>query len=312
MGVEAVPGPAAEPVRRPQGGAAPVPLPVETPRRSRRRRERVQQVLVWLALAAVALITVYPLVWLLSASLKPRGDTFDNRLVPGDVAPENYTKVWAEIPLLQWLGNSVLVGVAAAVAVTLSSALVAFGFAYFRFRFRNLLFALVLGTMMLPAAVTLIPTYLIWDQVGLAQTQVPLWAGNLFGSAFYIFLLRQFFLGLPRELFDAALVDGCGYFGVFRRIALPLSRPALLMTFLFEFQASWTDLMRPLVYLRDPELFTLPRGLKAVLDQFGQGGEREWEIVLAANVVATVPMLVLLVVFGRYLTRGIAFTGSKE
>jgi len=277
-----------------------------------RRRSLLRQVLVWTALAAVAVVTVYPLVWLLSASVKPRADAFDNRLWPRELAPENYSEVWQEIPLLQWLGNSVIVGVAAATAVTLSSALVAFGFAYFRFRFRNLLFGLVLGTMMLPAAVTLIPTYLIWDQIGLAQTQVPLWAGNLFGSAFYIFLLRQFFLGLPRELFDAALVDGCGYFGVFRKVALPLSRPALLMTFLFEFQASWTDLMRPLVYLRDPGLFTLPRGLKAVLDQFGQGGEREWEIVLAANVVATVPMLVLLVLFGRYLTRGIAFTGSKE
>jgi multiple sugar transport system permease protein len=277
-----------------------------------RRRLLVQRVLVWLALAVVGVVTIYPLVWLLSASLKPRQDVFDHRLVPRELALDNYTRVWDEIPLLQWLGNSVLVGFAAALAVTASSALVAFGFAYFRFRFRNLLFGLVLATMMLPAAVTLIPTYLLWDKVGLAQTQVPLWAGNLFGSAFYIFLLRQFFLGLPRELFDAALVDGAGYFTMFRKVALPLSRPALLLTFLFEFQASWTDLMRPLVYLRDPELFTLPRGLKAVLDQFGQGGEREWEIVLAANVVATVPMLVLLVLFGRYLTRGIAFTGSKE
>ncbi|HYH33514.1 MAG TPA: carbohydrate ABC transporter permease [Nocardioides sp.] len=274
----------------------------------RPRRFTPGRLLHLLGLIGVAVLTVYPLVWLVTASLKPRRDVFDNRLIPEQLSPENYSRVWEEMPLLQWLLNSVVVGLAASVAVVLSSALVAFGFAYFRFRGRNVLFGLLLSTMMLPAAVTLIPTYLIWDSIGLAQTQVPLWAGNLFGSAFYIFLLRQFFLGLPRELFDAALVDGCSYFGLFRRIALPLSRPALLMTFLFEFQASWADLMRPLVYLRDPELFTLPRGLKAVLDQFGQGGEREWELVLAANVVATLPMLLVLVVAGRYLTSGMALT----
>jgi multiple sugar transport system permease protein len=107
-------------------------------------------------------------------------------------------------------------------------------------------------------------------------------------------------------------VDGCGFLGLFWRIALPLSKPALLITFVFEFQASWVDLMKPLVYLREPELFTLPRGLKAVLEQFGQGGERQWEIVLAANVVATLPMLLLFVVAGRYFTRGITLSVGKD
>jgi multiple sugar transport system permease protein len=260
----------------------------------------------------VAVVFVYPLVWLVSASLKPRPDVFNNELIPDVWAPENYLRVWQETELLQWLTNSVVVGIAAAAAVTVSSALVAFGFAYFQFPGRSFLFGLVLATMMLPGAVTLIPTYLIWNEFGLASTQVPLWAGNLFGSAFYIFLLRQFFRGLPRDLFEAARIDGCGFFSLFWRIAVPLSRPALLITFIFEFQASWTDLLKPLVYLRDPELFTLPLGLKTVLDQFGQGGEREWEIVLAANVVATVPMLLLFVIAGRYFVRGISLTGSKE
>ncbi|MDQ3274912.1 MAG: carbohydrate ABC transporter permease [Actinomycetota bacterium] len=260
----------------------------------------------------VGVVFVYPLVWLVSASLKPRSQVFDNAIIPAVWAPENYVEVWQEMALLQWLTNSLVVGFAAAAAVTISSALVAFGFAYFRFPGRQVLFGLVLATMMLPAAVTLIPTYVIWNELGLATSQVPLWAGNLFGSAFYIFLLRQFFKGLPRDLFEAARIDGCGFFSLFWRIAVPLSKPALLIAFIFEFQASWTDLLKPLVYLRDPELFTLPRGLKAVLDQFGQGGERQWEIVLAANVVATLPMLLLFVVAGRYFVRGISLTGSKE
>jgi multiple sugar transport system permease protein len=268
--------------------------------------------LMRLLLVGTAVLFTYPLVWLVSASLKPRSDVFDDRLVPDVFAPENYAKVWEEIPLLTWLTNSVVVGLAAATAVTLSSALVAFGFAHFDFPGRKWVFGLVLATMMLPGVVTLIPTYLIWNSIGLADTQVPLWAQNLFGSAFYIFLLRQFFAGLPREIFEAARVDGCGFLGLFWRLALPLSKPALLITFVFEFQASWVDLMKPLVYLREPALFTLPRGLKAVLDQFGQGGERQWEIVLAANVVATLPMLLLFILAGRYFTRGISLSADKE
>jgi multiple sugar transport system permease protein len=205
----------------------------------------------------------------------------------------------------------VTVSLAAAVAVTVSSSLVAFGFAYFRFPGRNVLFGMVLGTMMLPGAVTMIPVYVIWNTAGLATTQVPLWAGNLFGSAFYIFLLRQFFLGLPREVFEAARVDGASYWTMFWRIAVPLCKPAMIVTFVFEVQASWSDLMKPLIYLRDPELFTLPRGLKAIVDRFGQSGEAEWEIVLAGSVITTLPMIVLFFVLQRYFVTGIATQGRK-
>jgi len=149
----------------------------------------------------------------------------------------------------------------------------------------------------------------VWNSVGLVGSQIPLWAGNLFGSAFYIFLLRQFFLGLPRDVFDAARVDGLGYWGLFWRIAVPLSKPALIITFVFELRASWTDLVKPLVYLQDPDLYTLPRGLKAVLDQFGTGGESQWEVVLAASVIATLPMLLILIIAQRYFVQGISTTG---
>jgi multiple sugar transport system permease protein len=195
--------------------------------------------------------------------------------------------------------------------VTLSSALVAWGFAYFRFRGRGFLFGLVLATMMLPGAVTLIPTYLIWKELGFVGTLTPLWAGNLFGSAFYIFLIRQFFLALPRELFEAASLDGAGNWTIFRSIALPLARPALVLTLLFETQAAWTDLMRPLIYVQDSDKFTVPRGLKALLDQYGFGGEWHWEIVVTASVIATLPMILLFFVGQRHFVEGIATTGSK-
>jgi multiple sugar transport system permease protein len=259
-----------------------------------------------------SVLFLYPFVWLVSASLKPRTEVFDNSLVPRTWRWANYSDVWNYAPVLQWISNSVVVALAAAVTVTLSSALVAFGFAYFRFPLRNVLFGLVLSTMMLPGAATMIPVYLIWHHVGLTGTQVPLWGQNLFGSAFYIFLLRQFFLGVPREYFEAARVDGCSFFGLFWRIALPLSRPALVVVLVFEIQASWTDLLRPLIYLQDPNLFTLPRGLKAVIDTFGNGGEQHWEIIMAASLIATLPLIVLFAFAQRHIMDGIASQGGRK
>jgi len=157
----------------------------------------------------------------------------------------------------------------------------------------------------------MIPTFLIWNELGLVGTLTPLWAGNLFGSAFYIFLLRQFFLGLPRDLFEAARLDGASSWRIFRSIALPLCRPALVVTLIFELQAAWTDLMKSLIYLRDSETFTVPRGLKSLLDQFGFGGNWQWELIVTASVITTVPMIVLFFLGQRHFVGGIATTGSK-
>ncbi|MCX0242020.1 carbohydrate ABC transporter permease [Streptomyces drozdowiczii] len=299
---------------RPEPTEAPASPAAVVARTAPRRRETerpARKALRIASLLVAAGVFLYPFLWLISASLKPSTDVFDNALIPRVWQLDNYAEIWRAVPLLQWVGNSIAVTLAAAVTVTVSSALVAFGFAYFRFPGRDALFALVIGTMMLPAVVTMVPQYLIWNWLHLASTQVPLWAPNLFGSAFYIFLLRQFFLGLPRELFEAARIDGASYWTMFWRIAAPLCRPALIVTFVFEVQASWTDLVRPLVYLRDPQLYTVPRGLKAVLDQFGAGGEMRWDIVCAASVVVTVPMIIAFFVCQRHFTEGIATTGSK-
>ncbi|GIJ25337.1 sugar ABC transporter permease [Micromonospora qiuiae] len=293
--------------------AAPVPAadPAVPARRVGEARLWWQRMIFGAVLLAAAVVFTLPFVWLISASLRPREHVFAPGLAPMPFTPGNYAEAWSAVPLLTWLGNSLVVGIAAAAAVTISSAWVAFGFAYFRFPGRDLLFGLVLATMMLPFAVTMIPTYLIWSELRLTDTQVPLWAGNLFGSAFYIFLLRQFLLSLPREYFEAARVDGASYPQLFWKLAFPLIRPALLVAFVFEFKASWTDLLKPLIYLRDERLYTLPRGLKVVLDRFGYGGEQQWEVILAGSVIATVPMLVLFFLAQRHFVEGIATTGRK-
>lgn len=272
---------------------------------------RVRRVLFILLLIGCTMLFMAPFLWLVSASLKTRADVFNGELIPNPIAWENYIRVWQKTSMLVWFQNSVIVGFLAAATVTLSSASIAFGFAYFKFRGRDTLFGLVLATMMLPGAVTMIPVFLVWNSMGLVNTHIPLWGGNLFGSAFYIFMIRQFYLGLPRELFEAARVDGASYFQLWRFIALPMTRTALIVVFIFEFKASWTDLLKPLIYLQNSALYTLPRGLKAVLDQFGQGGEMEWEIVLAASVIVTIPMIIIFFMGQRYFMDGIAASGLK-
>jgi multiple sugar transport system permease protein len=292
--------------------AAAEPLSAElAPRPSRRRRTRVGRIVTIAALTLVAIVFVYPFAWLVSASFKPRGEVFDNRLIPETFTLENYVQVWQEAPLGLWLLNTVVVTALAAGAVTISSAMVAWAFAFYRFRGRGALFALVLGSMMLPGAVTMIPTFLIWNSLGAVNTLTPMWAHNLFGSAFYIFLLRQFMMSLPRDLFDAARVDGANPWQVFWRIALPLSRPALAVTVVFEVQAVWTDLMRSLIYLRDSANFTVPRGLKALVDNFGFGGEWHWEILITASVITTIPMIILFFVGQKHIIEGVAAGGIK-
>src|SRR5918992_780529 len=215
----------------------------------------VGRVLFVLVLAFFSLIFIYPMVWLLAASLKPGAEVFSPGLLPEVPRPENYRELIDSFPRFpQWFLNSALVSVLAAGAVTLSSAFVAFGFSHFHYPGRDALFAIVLATMMLPGAVTLIPTFLIWKELGFFNTLTPLWAGNLFASAFYIFMLRQFFLGLPREMFEAARVDGAGYVRMWRSVALPMTVPALIVVFIFELKASWTDLVKPLIFLRDVDL----------------------------------------------------------
>jgi multiple sugar transport system permease protein len=266
-------------------------------------------------LVGFALLFLYPLVWLLAASLKPKSDVFDNALIPHTFRFHNYADIWHQLPLLHWIFNSVVIAVLAAGLVAVSSSMVAFGFACFRFPLRGPLFALVLGTMMLPASVTMIPTYLIWKNTGLLGTWVPLFGANLFGSAFYIFLQRQFYLGLPRELFEAARLDGVNYWQLFWRIAMPLSWPSFIIVFLFEFQASWNNLMGGLIYLNagSAKGYTVPLGLSYAMTKYSptSGGQGDYQYVMVSALLVTLPLLALFAAGQRYFVTGVATEGRK-
>jgi multiple sugar transport system permease protein len=313
-----------------------VPPPVE-PLAPRRRWWRpatgnpVARLVYFAILAFCTFLFMYPFIWAVSSSLKTRNDFFDHnsRLIPSPFHPSNYLDVFRGVSDVAykaafgtWLWNSLWIAVLAALTVTISSALVAFGFAYFRFPLRNFFFGCVLATMMLPGVVTLVPTYLIWNKLHftgpgtflfLSKNQYPLWAPNLFGSAFYIFLQRQFFLGIPRELFEAARMDGDNYWTMFWRIAVPLAKPALIVTAVFEFKASWTELQKTLIYLRADNTFTVPRGLKNLLDLYGpsNGGHGDYQVIIAGTVLATLPMIIVFFLGQRYFVEGIATQGRK-
>lgn len=278
-------------------------------------RQRVVRGVVIAVLVAVSAVFLYPFAWLLAASLKGRGQVFDNSLIPRPAHWENYVKVWDELPLSSWMFNSIGIAVLAAVAVAVSSSLVAWGFAHFRFPGRGFLFGLVLATMMLPGAVTMIPIYLIWKELGALGTWIPLFGANLFGSAFYIFLQRQFFLGLPRELFEAARIDGASYWGMFWRIVMPLSLPSFIIVLLFEFQASWNNLQAALIYLNagGVEDFTAPLGIAYAMTRYSPtaGGQGDYQYVMVASLLVTLPMLVLFAFGQRYFIEGVATTGRK-
>lgn len=285
------------------------------PDRWYRPRTVVGKAVLWVVAIAFALLFLYPFAWLLAASLKPREQVFDNSLWPATFQFHNYVEVWNQLPLLSWIGNSIVIAVLAAGLVAISSSIVAFGFAYFKFPGRTFLFGLVLATMMLPGAVTMVPQYLIWKNLGLVGTWIPMFGMNLFGSAFYIFLQRQFFLGLPKELFEAARLDGASYWKLFTKIAMPLSIPSFVIIFLFEFQASWNNLQAALIYLNAGGVdgFTVPLGISYAMTTFSptNGGHGDYQYVMVASLVVTLPMLLLFAFGQRYFIEGVATQGRK-
>ena len=266
--------------------------------------------LLYVALTGLAIVFCLPFVWLVLTSLKPPSEVFSPNWIPSEWTLENYADVFDAAPVVRWMWNTLVVTTLAVVAVVLSSSLVAYGFARIRFRGRNGLFALVIGTYLLPGAVTLIPTFLIWNELGAVNTFWPLWAGNLFGSAFYIFMLRQFMLTIPQDLVDSARVDGAGFLRIYWNLMLPLVRPALVAVAIFEANAKWDDFMAPLIYLNSPDNYTLALGLGSLKEQFKELGS-QWSLLMAASVIFTIPMMVLFFLFQRYFMEGVTHTGLK-
>lgn len=280
--------------------------------RERRSTHRLLQNLVIYPLTIVgAAIMLVPLLWLLSSSLKSTAMIFiyPPQWIPNPVRYSNYSDVFRVIPFLQFTINTVIVTGLALLGQLITASLVAFGFARLRFPGRDLLFIVLLSTIMIPYHITLIPTFVLFRMLGWLDTFLPLivpyWFG---GGAFYIFLLRQFFMRLPLELDDAASIDGASIFGIFWRIILPQAKPALGVVAVFSFLYHWNDFFGPLIYLNSVENYTLALGINL----FRSYQTTEWNLLMAASVMITLPCIALYAVAQRYFIQGVVFTGLKQ
>jgi multiple sugar transport system permease protein len=278
----------------------------------------LRTVLSYILMILIALITVTPFAWMVLASLHPSQGALPDpsHLLPERLHWENYydpagasgvLTLGAAYPFFRFLGNTVLVSACVVLGQLIFCSLAGYGFARLRFRGRDLLFFLFLVTMMIPAQVTMIPAFLVVRRFGWLDTY---WALTIPGisSAFGIFLLRQFFLTLPRELDDAAHLDGCSDFGIYWRIALPLSRPALATLAAFAFIATWTDFFWPLLVTSTTEMRTLEVGLSLFKNAFGT---TNWPLQMAASVLVLAPVLFVFLLTQRFFVQGIALTGLK-
>jgi multiple sugar transport system permease protein len=224
------------------------------------------------------------------------------------IIPENYPAALERTHFGRSLWNTLYVCSLCVVGAVISSVLVAYGFAFLEFKGRNILFALTVATMMIPFVITMIPVYLLYRNLGWIDSFKPLWVTTWFGGAFFIFLLRQFFLGLPKDLLDAARIDGCTELEILWHVIVPLSRPAIAMVALFTFIGTWKDFMGPLIYLNNPSQFTLSLSLQSF--QAEHGGT-PWHLLMAAATVFSLPLIILFFLTMKTFIRGIAMTGIK-
>jgi ABC-type glycerol-3-phosphate transport system permease component len=278
------------------------------------RRHAVERAVAYLSLLGLGVSFAFPFLWTLSSSLKtgPETHLFPPLLLPEVPQWVNYARIWAVQPLGRWLFNSTFVVAASVPGAVLSASLVAYSFARFAYPGRDFFFLVLLSTMMIPFEVTMIPQYLLFHRLGWLNTFAPLvvpsWAG---GGAFTVFLLRQFLLTIPRDLDEAALMDGANSFQILWRIILPLARPALATVAILQFLGHWNDFLGPFIYLSKRELFTMAVGLRYFQTLPDLLREPKEHLLMTATIIMTLPAIALFFAAQRYFVRGIVMSGLK-
>lgn len=279
--------------------------------KNRDRSERIQKLIVYAILIAGAVIVLFPFLWTFSTSLKTPDQVYQipPKLIPEPAVPENYDRVLNERPFGRWMLNSFFVVAVSTVGTLLSCSMTAFAFSRLRWPLRDKLFLVLLATMMLPDQVTLIPTFIIFKHLGWVNTYFPITLPAWFArNAFYVFLLRQFFMTIPLDLDDAARMDGAGHFQVYWRIILPMSKPALGVAALMFAQFKWREFLAPLIYLNRSESYTAAIGLRTFMDETHG---TDWELMMAANILFMIPVVVVFFFTQRYMIQGVVITGVK-
>ncbi len=283
-----------------------ITLPART--RSLTATKRASRGVIYLLLIISAVIMIVPFLWMLSTSLKGTQYILDPvpQLIPNPVVSDSYTRLFDLYPVGRWIFNSLLVAALATGGQLLSCSMAAYAFARIRFRGSNLLFLLYLATMMVPFQVTVTPLFILMRNLGWVNTYQSMILPQIF-SAFGTFLLRQSFQTIPRELEESAFLDGASHLTVYRKIILPLARPALATLAVFAFMGSWNAFLWPLFVVNDPNLMTLPVGLSLLRGRY----LTEWNLVMAGSVITIVPMLIVYIFAQKYLVKGFVMSGLK-
>jgi multiple sugar transport system permease protein len=269
--------------------------------------------MLYLVLSVLSAVFILPLLWMLSVSVQDAAGVFAQpyRWIPAAPRWANFADAVTLFPFGRYLFNTSVITVSVVVLTVLSSSLVAYGFARMRFRGRDALFALCLSTMMLPGQVTMIPLYAACARLGWIDTWYPLIVPALFGSPFYIFLFRQFFMTIPREYDEAALLDGAGRLRIYWSILLPLARPAVATVALFCFIGAWNDFFNPLIYINSPDKATLTLGLHMLKNQIVGTGAVQWHILMAAALLVMVPNVVVFFLAQKHFVKGLQMGGLR-
>lgn len=267
--------------------------------------------LAHLVLLLGSIAMVLPFLWMVSTSLKDQPQTFafPPTLLPAPFVWENYATVFQIMPFARYLFNSLLISIVATGGTLLSCAMGGFAVSRLRWPGRNLVFTILLSTLMIPYHVTMIPVFVIMNRLGWIDTYLPLTVPSFLGNAFGIFLMRQFFLTLPGELVDAGRIDGASLNRVFWQLFLPLAKPALATLGVFTFMGAWNDLLSPLIYLNSMDKYTVSIALTFFR---GQYGETHWPTLMAASLISVLPLMLLYVLSQKYFIQGIATTGLKR
>lgn len=259
-------------------------------------------------LLAGSAVVLLPLVWMVSTALKSDAEVMVNSsFIPREWRFDNFVKAWTSAPFETYLKNSVFITLTCLLGTLLSVSLVAYGFAKIRFKGKNIIFLAVLGTMMIPGMVTMIPTYVMFSKFGWVGTYLPLIVPAFGGSAYYVFLLRQYFLGIPMAYNEAAKLEGANEMNILMRIVIPMAKPALTTIAVFEFNAKWNDYFNPMLYLDNEKMYTLQLGLRTFRGTAGV----EWQKFMAASLIVLLPTVVLYAFMQRYIIQGVAVGGIK-
>lgn len=275
-----------------------------------KKSKLIYRFMIYLMLIAGSFIFLFPFLWMLSTSLKASDVIFQfpPQWIPDPIMWSNYSEAMTFAPFHLFFMNSLIITLLGVIGEVFTGALVAYGFARTNFYGKGFLFVVVLATMMLPGEVTMIPVFMMFSHIGWVDTYLPLIVPSYFGgAAFFIFMLRQFFLTLPMELEDAARIDGCNTFQIFYKIMLPLSKPALAVVAIFSFHGKWNDFLGPLIYLNSMEKFTVQLGLAMFQGMF----KTEWSLLMAASILVLLPVLIIFFFFQKYFVEGIKLTGIK-